>query len=75
MCHLQSSSFEATLHVETLVCLAAVEDGLVTANLLRGIVQCLNDTQSKLLALLILCDSDVLDVSDKSQFVDAAVPD
>jgi hypothetical protein len=24
--------------------------------------------------LLILCDSDVLDVSDKSQFVDAAVP-
>ena len=71
MCHFQSGSFETTLDIESLVGFAAVQDGLVASDLLRRVVQRLDDPQAELLALLVLCDSDVLDVTDESQFMDA----
>jgi spore coat protein CotH len=70
MCHFQSSSFETTLDIESFICFAAVQDGLVASDLLSGVVQCLYDSQTKLFALLVLRDSDVLDVTDESQFMD-----
>lgn len=66
MCHLQSGSFETTLDIESFIGFAAVQDGLVASDLLCRVVQCLYDPQAELLALLILCDSDVLNVADKS---------
>lgn len=72
MCHLQASPSKAALDVEALVSLAAVEDGLVAADLLGDEVQRLDDAQAQLLALLVLGDCDVFDVSDEAEIVDAA---
>jgi hypothetical protein len=68
--HLQTSPLEPTLDIEPLVRLAAVQDGLVTPDLLSHEIQRLNDPQPQLLALLVLGHSDVLDVPNKSQLVD-----
>jgi hypothetical protein len=69
--HLQAGSPEAALDVEALVGLTAVEDGLVAARLLGDKVECLDDAQPQLLALLILGNGDILDVSDRPEAVDA----
>jgi hypothetical protein len=71
--HLQTRPLEATLDVEALVRLRAVENSLVAANVLRDKVQRLDDPQTELLALLVLCDSDVFDVADEAEVVDAKV--
>jgi hypothetical protein len=47
-----------------------VQTYLIASHLLGDIVQGLNDPQSQFLALLILCNSDVLNVSDQAQIVD-----
>lgn len=44
MRHLESCSLKTTFHIETLVRLGAVQDGLVAAYILRNVVQCLDDT-------------------------------
>lgn len=71
--HLQTRPLEATLDIEALVCLRAVENSLVAANVLRDKVQRLDDPQTELLSLLVLCDSDVFDVADETEVVDARV--
>lgn len=52
---------------------AWVVTDLVAANLLSDMVQGLDDAQTKLLALLILCDSDILDVTNLTQAVNTVV--
>jgi hypothetical protein len=69
--HLETSSSEAALDVETLVGLTAVQDALVAADLLGNVVECLDDSETKPLALLVLCDGDILDVADGAKVVDA----
>lgn len=44
--HLQASPLEAALYVETLVGLAAVENGLVAADFLSNIVKRLDQSQA-----------------------------
>lgn len=73
MRHLQARPPEPALDVEALVRLAAVEDALVAADLLGDVVERLDDAEAELLALLVLCDGDVLDVADLSKVVDAGV--
>jgi hypothetical protein len=69
--HLQTRPLEATLDIEALVRLRAVKNSLVATHILRDKVQRLNDPQTKLLALLVLCDSNVFDVADEAEVVDA----
>lgn len=68
--HLQTSPLEPTLDIEPLVRLAAIQDGLVTPDLLSYEIQRLYDPQPQLLALLVLSHSNVLDVSNKPQLMD-----
>lgn len=44
---------------------------LVTSHVLSHIVQCLYYPQSKLLSLLVLCNRDILNMTDQAQIVDA----
>jgi hypothetical protein len=69
--HLQTRSLESALDVETLVRLRAVQNSLVAADVLRHVVQSLDDAQTKLLPLLVLCDGNVLDMADEAEVVDA----
>ena len=71
MRHLQTCPLEATLDIEALVRLRAVKNSLVATHILRNKVQRLNDPQTKLLALLVLCDSNIFDVADEAEVVDA----
>ena len=60
----------------TLSCLKEnpdVSTYLVASNLLSNMVQSLDDAQTQLLALLILCNGDVLDMSNLTQAVNAVV--
>jgi hypothetical protein len=69
--HLQTRSLEPALDVETLVGLRAVQNSLVAANVLGHVVQGLDDAQTELLALLVLCDGNVFDVADEAKVMDA----
>jgi hypothetical protein len=69
--HLEPGPLEAALDVEALVGLAAVEDGLVAANLFGNEVEGLDQPKSQFLPLLILRDRDVFDVGDRAETVDA----
>lgn len=71
VCHLEASSAETTLDVEALVDLAAVEDGLVAADVFSNVVKGLDHSQTKLLALLVLGDGDIFDVSNSAEGVNA----
>jgi len=70
MCHLQSCFLEATFDVESLICLTAVKNALVAADLARNVIESLNKLFAELLPLLIFCNGDVLDVTDKTEMVD-----
>lgn len=70
MRHLQPCPLEPALDIESLIRLTAVQDRLVAANLLSDKVQRLNNSQTQLLALLVLGDSNVLDVADQTELVD-----
>lgn len=70
--HLEPRPLETALDVEALVGLAAVEDGLVAADLVGNKVEGLDQPKTQLLPLLILCDGDVFDVSDGAEAVDAS---
>jgi hypothetical protein len=69
--HLQTRPLKTALDIETLVRLRAVKNSLIAANILRNKVQRLNDPQTKLLALLVLCDSDIFNVPNEAEVVDA----
>lgn len=71
MRHFQTRPLETTLDIEALVRLRAVKNSLVATHILRNKVQRLNDPQTKLLALLVLCDSNIFDVADEAEVVDA----
>ena len=66
MRHFQPGFPKTALDVEALVRLAAVEDGLVAADVLGDEVECLNEAQAQFLALLVLGDRDVLDMARRN---------
>src|SRR5690242_3481340 len=70
MRHLEPCPLEPTLNIEPFVRLAAIQNRLVTPDLLRDKVQCLNNPEPQLLALLVLCNRNVFNVPDKTQLVD-----
>ncbi len=70
MCHLQTSPLKPTLDVEPLIRLTAIQNRLVAPDFLGHKVQCLDNPKTKFLTLLILCNSNVLDVPNKAQLVD-----
>lgn len=70
--HFQTSPLKTALDIEALVGLAAVEDGLVAADLLSDVVECLDQSKTQLLALLVFRDGDILDVTDQAQVVDTS---
>lgn len=70
--HLQASPLEATLDVESFVGVAAVKDGLVAADLVGDEVESLDQPKTQLLALLVFCDGDVLDVTNHAEVMDAS---
>lgn len=71
MGHLQSRPPEPALDVEALVGVAAVEDGLVAADLFGDEVEGLDDAEAELLALLVAGDGNVFDVADGTKVVNA----
>jgi hypothetical protein len=71
MGHLETGSSKAALNVKTFVSLAAVENALVTASLLGNKVEGLDDSEAEFLALLVLCDGDILNVADGAKTVNA----
>lgn len=71
MGHLQPSASKPALEVKTLVCFAAVENGLVAADLFGDKVESLNQTKTELLALLVFSDGNIFDMTDKSKIMDA----
>lgn len=73
VCHLKSCPLEPALHVEPLVRLATIENALVAAHLGGDEIEGLDQLESELLALLILCNGDVFDVTDESEVVDAGM--
>jgi len=69
MRHLEPSPLKPTLNIEALVSLAAVQNRLITPDILGHKVQRLNDPQAQLLALLVLSHSNVLDVPHKPEIM------
>jgi hypothetical protein len=67
--HLQTRPLETALDIEALVRLRAVKNSLVATHILRNKVQRLDDPQPKLLALLVLCDSNILNMTDETEVV------
>jgi hypothetical protein len=70
MRHLQPRPLKPTLDIEPLIRLATIQNRLVTPRLLRHKIQRLDDAQSQFLALLVLRNSDIFNVSDKPELVD-----
>jgi hypothetical protein len=71
MRHLQARTAEPALDVEALVGFAAVEDALVAADLGGNVIEGLDEAEAELLALLILSNSDVFDVANVAEAMDA----
>lgn len=69
--HLQASPLETALDVESLVGVTAIKDSLVAANFVCDEVESLDQPETQLLALLILCDGDVLDVANLAEVMNA----
>jgi hypothetical protein len=67
--HLQTRPLKPALDIEALVCLRTVKNGLVATHILRNKVQRLDNPQPKLLALLVLCDSNILNMADEPEVV------
>lgn len=67
MRHLQTSPLESALHIEPLIGLRAIENGLVAACVFRHIVQCLYNPQPQFLPLLVFRDRNVLDMTHNAE--------
>ena len=89
MSHLHADALVPAFNVEPLVRLGAIQDGLrhvnfiphttkttdlVTPDLLGNRVQSVDDAQAELLAPLVLCDRNVLDMPDEAEIVYAFRP-
>jgi len=70
MRHLQPRPLKPALDIEPLIGLTTVQNRLIAADLLRDKIKRLNNAQPQLLALLVLGDSNVLNVPDKPELVD-----
>ena len=70
MRHFQPRPLESTLDIKSFICLTTIQYTLIAPNTLSHRIQRLYDPQPQLLALLILRDRDVLDVSDEPHVVD-----
>lgn len=70
MCHLQPCPLKPTLDIEPLIRLTAIQNRLITPNLLSYKVQRLNNPQAQFLALLVFGDCNVLNVADQTELVD-----
>lgn len=70
MSHLQAGPPKAALDVEALVGLAAIKNCLVASHLFGDVVERLDEAQTQLLALLVLSDGDILDVTNRAEVVD-----
>jgi len=75
MGHLQAGPPEPTLDIETFICLAAIQDALVTTHFLGDKIQGLDYLEAQLLPLLVLGDSDIFDVAYYAQIVDTRTDD
>lgn len=73
VCHLETGPLESTLDIEAFVLLAAVQDRLVATDLRGHEVEGLNKAQPEFLALLVLGNRNVFDVSDEAEAVDAVM--
>ncbi len=71
MCHLQSCPLEAALDIESLIRFAAIQNAFVAAYLSSYIIKGLDDLEAELLALLVLCNSDIFDMADETKVVNA----
>lgn len=71
MCHLQSRPLVSAFDVESFVCFAAIQNALVTADLLSHEIESLDQLESELLPLLIFGNGDVFDMTNEAKMVDA----
>jgi hypothetical protein len=71
MCHLKTRPLVSALDVESLVCLATVENALVTSNLLRDEIQSLDQLEAELLSLLVFGDCNIFNMPYETQMVNA----
>lgn len=71
MGHLEACPPETALDVEALVGFTAVQDTLVATNLFGDEVEGLDDSETKLLALLVFGNGDVFNMSNGTEVVDA----
>lgn len=69
MRHLKSRPLEPTFDIEPFVGLGAIQNGLVAPDLLGDEIQRLDDPEAKLLALLVLGNSNIFNVADETQLV------
>src|SRR5947209_2941606 len=70
MGHLKPCSSVSTLHIESFVCLTAIQYALIASHLLCQVVQCLYEPQAQFLPLLILGNGNVFDMAHKTEAVD-----
>src|SRR5436305_749482 len=73
MRHLQTGSLKPTFDVEPFVRLRAIEDALVAPDILRDMIERLDNLQPQLLPLLVCSDGNVFDMSHHAQGVDTVV--
>lgn len=69
MCHLQPSSLVSAFDIKAFVCFAAIQYTLIAANLLCNEIKGLDEFQAELLALLIFCYRNILDMTDYAKVV------
>lgn len=70
MGHRQAGSLEPTFDIEPLIRLTAIQNGFIASNSLSHSVKSLNDSQTKLLALLVFGNGDIFDMAYQAQVVD-----
>src|ERR1700743_341978 len=70
MGHLKTCSSVSTFHIESFICLTAIQYTLVASHLLCQVVQCLYESHTQFLPLLVLGDGDIFDVAHKTEVVD-----
>lgn len=71
MGHLKACPPETALDVKTLVGFTAVQDALVATNLFGDVVEGLDDSKAKFLALLVLCNGDIFNMPNGTEIVNA----
>jgi hypothetical protein len=71
MRHLQPSPLESTLDIKSLVRFRAIQNRLVAAYFLGNKIKRLDKFETEFLALLVFRNSDVFDMANEAEIVDA----